>query len=423
MRIHRIPNLVLASALVVVGAGLASPAAADPPTDLDLVELATITDPVAIRHAGDGSNRLFVVQQPGVISILDPATGTVAPTPYLDIQAQVASGGEQGLLGLAFHPDYTNNGHFYVDYTYDPGPGADRTRVERYTVSAGDPDVADPMSAQILLEIEQDASNHNGGDIHFGPDGYLYIAMGDGGFQGDTSNRAQSMDQLLGKILRVDVDGTPPGVPNDLCGLVTNYGIPGDNPFAGGSGDCDEIWAVGLRNPWRFSFDRATGDMFIGDVGYGAREEVDFEPAGSGGGRNYAWSCHEGTLVPNYNACTGAAGPLIDPVLEYDHTLGSAITGGFRYRGTIPGFGGTYVYSDPYSGRVWFASPDGMGGWTSTQWQDTALSPATFGEDERGELYVGSLFTNTILRFESPSSIFGDGFEYGTASPWSATQP
>ncbi|NJL29903.1 MAG: PQQ-dependent sugar dehydrogenase, partial [Thermoanaerobaculia bacterium] len=272
----------------------------------------SLTRPVAIRNAGDGSGRIFIVEQPGTIRIYDITTGTLLATPFLDITALVDdSGNEQGLLGLAFHPNYVSNGFFYVNYTWDhPSLPLDRTRIVRYTRSAGNPNVADTASALVLLEIEQDFSNHNGGDIHFGPDGYLYIGMGDGGSGGDPNNRAQSINQLLGKMLRIDVDGTPPPMPNDLCGLVTNYGIPPGNPFAGGSGDCDEIWALGMRNPWRWSFDRANGDLFIGDVGQGPsnpREEIDFQPAASTGGENYGWSCREGNLPVSFNSLSGRA--------------------------------------------------------------------------------------------------------------------
>jgi len=214
------------------------------------------------------------------------------------------TGGEQGLLGLAFHPDFAGNGRFFVNYTRDPpGNGLDRTVVARYQVSGQNPNIADPASATTILEVEQDFANHNGGDIHFGPDGYLYVGMGDGGGAEDPNNRAQDRGELLGSMLRIDVDGTPPGGGGGLCGRVPLYRAPPDNPFVGDPQGCDEIWAIGLRNPWRWSFDRGTGDLFIGDVGQATREEVSYQPAQSSGGENYGWSCMEGTLAVNFNPC------------------------------------------------------------------------------------------------------------------------
>jgi len=396
---------------------------AQPPADLELSLLtASLIRPVAVAHAGDGSGRLFVVEQAGVIRIWDGAT--LLASPFLDITTLVDdTGGEQGLLGLAFHPSFASNGTFYVNYIRDPGPGLDRTVIARYTVSAGDPNIADAASAQVILEIEQDFSNHNGGDLHFGPDGYLYIGMGDGGDAEDPNDRGQSLDTLLGKMLRIDVDAAPPPGPNDLCGLVAAYGIPADNPFAGGSGDCDEIWALGLRNPWRWSFDRATGDLLIGDVGQGAREEIDFAPAASPGGENYGWSCREGELVQNFNPCLSGS-PLTAPILTYSHGAGDcSVTGGYRYRGhRIAGLGGTYLYADFCTGRTWLATRGGGGTWSSSLWADLPFNPSAFGEDEAGELYLLDL-AGALYRFASPSSIFTDGFESGDLAAWAAAVP
>ncbi|MCK5377657.1 MAG: PQQ-dependent sugar dehydrogenase, partial [Acidobacteria bacterium] len=238
---------VTACAVLMFGALLSIPswsAAANPPADLTLELVASgFTRPVAVRHAGDGSGRIFVVEQDGRILIVDG--GVVEPVPFLDIRARVDStGNEQGLLGLAFHPQYGSNGLFFVNYTRDPGPGLDRTRISRFEVSGGDPNQADPASEAVVIEIEQEFTNHNGGDIHFGPDGYLYIGMGDGGGGGDPNNRAQDLGSLLGKMLRIDIDS----------GALGNYGIPPGNPFVGDATAADEIWAYGLRNPWRFSF-------------------------------------------------------------------------------------------------------------------------------------------------------------------------
>ena len=394
---------------------LAGPVGAAPPGDLVLAPLISgLNSPVAVRHAGDGSGRLFIVEQGGVIRTWDGTA--MLPTPFLNITSAVLSGGERGLLGLAFHPDYGNNGFFYVNYTYDFDPTGsvdDRTRIARYSVSAGNPDVADPGET-VILEIDQDFSNHNGGDIHFGPDGYLYIGMGDGGSGGDPNNRAQDRTQLLGKMLRIDVDGPPRGVITG-CGLVANYAIPLDNPFVGDGNACDEIWAYGVRNPWRFSFDRRTGAMFIGDVGQNMWEEIDLQPASSSGGENYGWRCYEGTH--EYNT-TGCSGPYIDPILEYQHLNGrNSITGGYAYRGHgIAGFDGTYMFADFGTGEIWFATPNG--GWSATVWTNTSFGISAFGEDEDGEIYVADLFGGTVSRFESPSTIFVDGFESGDTSGW-----
>jgi glucose/arabinose dehydrogenase len=257
----------LLSMLIAHAVALAD-VAAKTPEDLTLTLITTLpADAVAVRQPYDESGRLFLVEQRGRILIFDG--DSLLSTPFLDIQNLVDdNGGEQGLLGLAFHPDYVTNGYFYLNYTYDPGPGKDRTRIVRYQVSAGDPDIASPASASVILEIEQDFSNHNGGDIHFGPDGYLYIGMGDGGSGGDPNDRARDLTSLLGKMLRIDIDG-PAATGGDLCGIVVNYAIPGDNPYQGSDPDdaCDETWSYGLRNPWRWSFDRVTSDLLIGDVG------------------------------------------------------------------------------------------------------------------------------------------------------------
>lgn len=411
--------------VIVLSTCLATVLAAAPPADLALELLTSgLTQPVAIRHAGDGTGRLFMVERAGHIRIYDQSIDTLLATDFLDISGLVDHfEDEQGLLGLAFHPDYPSNGYFYVNYTRDPaGPGLDRTVVARYTVSAN-PDIADDTSALVLLEIEQDDWNHNGGDLHFGPDGYLYISTGDGGGSNDPFNRAQNLGSLLGKMLRIDVDGTPPAAPNDLCGLVTHYGIPADNPFAGGSGNCDEIWAYGLRNPWRFSFDRLSGDILIGDVGQGSMEEIDFEPASSPGGVNYGWRCREGTLSNiNNPPCVG---PLTPPILTYTHSSGGcSVTGGYRYGGSrIGGLRGGYFYGDFCPpGPIWIAFQDSGGTWSSSLFTNANLFPSSFGEDEQGELYLVSL-GGSIHRIVSPSSIFTDGFESGDTAPWTVSVP
>lgn len=328
-----------------------------------------LSQPVDITHAGDGTNRLFIVLKGGQIRIFDGST--VLATPFLDISSLVTSGGEQGLLGVAFNPQYAVNGFFYVHYTDTNGT----TVIARYRVSA-DANRADPSSAQVLLTISQPFGNHNGGQLHFGPDSYLYIAVGDGGSGGDPFNNAQNLATLLGKILRIDVNGAMP------------YTVPPDNPFIGDLTAQPEIWSLGLRNPWRFSFDQVTGDMFVADVGQNEREEVSFQPFDSTGGENYGWRLMEGTQC--FNPATDCNdGTLTLPILEYSHSTGCSVTGGYRYRGVqYPGLEGVYFYADFCTGRVWGAQNDGSDTWTSDELLDTNLLISTFGEDEDGEIYI-----------------------------------
>jgi len=383
--------------------GLDLAAASDLPPDLSLDLFADgFLRPIAVRHAGDGSGRLFVVEQAGRILIVDG--GQVLAMPFLDISSVVDStGNEQGLLGLAFHPNFSNNGLFFVNYTYDPGPGSDRTRVARYEVSATNPDQADVSSALEVIEFAQNGSNHNGGDIHFGPEGYLYIAVGDGGGAQDPDALAQDLGSLHGSILRIDIDGGSP------------YAVPASNPFDEVEGAAPEIWSYGLRNPWRFSFDRLNGDIFIGDVGQGSREEVNHQPASSDGGENYGWSCMEGDSAVNFKPCDG--NPLTAPILVYSHNPECSVTGGHLYRGNIGGLHGRYVFGDYCSGRIWFAV-SGNGHWVATEWADTSLAISSFGEDENGELYLTHLGHGEVYRFESASSIFTDSFESGDVTEW-----
>ena len=379
-------------------------ASAAPPADLDLALVADITDgwPLAVRHAGDGSGRIFIVTQQGKIFIHDGKQ--LLQQPFLDISDRVYipgyMGDERGLFGLDFHPDFAragsaHKGEFFVDY-FSKSDG--KTVISRFKVPAGTPNVADASSEEILLEIEQPYSNHNGGDIHFGKDGYLYIGMGDGGDGRDPQDRARKTDNLFGKMLRIDVNGNSPG--SGACGLVGNYGIPASNPFVGSSGACAEIWAYGLRNPWRWSFDRSTNDLFIADVGQGSWEEVDFQPANSTGGEYYGWSCMEGNHVMIASRCD--ATPRVAPIIEYSHSAGNcSISGGYRYRGPIPGMNGIYMYADYCTGRIWFAEDTG-GNWVSSEWRDTDMSISSFGEDEAGNIYVVDL-NGGIYRFEVPA--------------------
>src|SRR5438270_6817237 len=336
-----------------------------------------LSEPTSIVNAGD--SRLFIAQQTGRIAIYD---GTrVLPQPFLDVSSLISTNGEErGLLGLAFSPHYRDDGSFYIDYTNTAGD----TVVARYHVSASDPNVADRASAQVILTVAQPYPNHNGGELQFGPDGYLYIAMGDGGSGGDPENRAQTLSTLLGKILRIDV-----------ANAVT-YRIPPTNPFANRAGAAPEIWAWGVRNPWRFSFDRLTGDLWIADVGQDNYEEVDFQPASSTGGENYGWHRMEGFHC--YNPSTNCNdGTLTLPVLEYSHADGScSITGGYRYRGALfPRLYGTYFYGDFCTGKIWGATASGSG-FTSRLLLDTTMQITTFGEDVNGELYVDNYATGTV---------------------------
>jgi glucose/arabinose dehydrogenase len=354
------------------------------------ISLSTIAGPFAlpvhVTHAGDGSGRIFVVEQGGTIRILD--NGVALPSPFLDVSSRVACCGEQGLLSVAFPPGFTAKRHFYVNYTRTQD-GA--TVVARYRVSAGDSNAADPASEEVVLTIPQPFANHNGGQLAFGPDGYLYIGMGDGGSGGDPLNNAQTPGTLLGKLLRIDVESGE--VP---------YGIPPTNPFLGMAGYRPEIWALGLRNPWRFSFDRETGDLHIGDVGQGNFEEIDFQPAGDPGGRNYGWNIMEGDRCypPGTAGCDRSG--LALPVFVYDHSLGCSVTGGHVYRGSaFASLQGVYLFGDYCSGRIWGIRKNGAG-WDNALLADTTLSISTFGEDESGNVYLVNHTGGDLLKILSP---------------------
>lgn len=319
--------------------------------------------PVAAVHAGD--ERLFIVEQAGVIWIL--RDGQRLPEPFLDLSQRVNdSANEQGLLGLAFHPDSKGNGFFYLNYTGANG----ETRISRFTLSA-DPDRADPDSEVLLLTINQPYRNHNGGVIAFGPDKTLYIGTGDGGSAGDPLENGQSLNTLLGKILRIDVD------------TATPYAIPTDNPFAMGGG-LPEIWSYGLRNPWRFAFDRMTGDLYIGDVGQDQWEEINFQTASSIGGENYGWNLREGA-----HEYAGGSANWIDPVAEYDHSLGCSVTGGEVVRDPrLPGWSGVYLYGDYCRGRIWGLLQDSDGVWAQQLLYESGSTISSFGQDADGRIYL-----------------------------------
>lgn len=337
--------------------------------------------PVLVTHAPDGSGRLFVVEQGGRIRIIQH--GQTLQEPFLDITRIVRSGGEQGLLGLAFHPNYAQNGRFFVYYT---AQNADNTIAE-YRVSV-DPNRAEPNAVQILVAIPDFAANHNGGMLAFGPDGYLYAGTGDGGGGGDPRQNGQNTNTLLGKLLRFDVDNGSP------------YAIPSDNPFASGGGRA-EIWAYGLRNPWRFSFDRATGDLWIADVGQNAWEEIDYQPAGSPGGQNYGWNIMEGAhcFSPRFGCNQDG---LVLPVAEYNRDGGCSVTGGYVYRGQQhPQMVGAYYYADYCSGRIWALAQDASGAWIATEIVRVDVRISSFGEDASGELYITGHTNGVIYRLRA----------------------
>ena len=362
--------------------------------DLQLgTPITNANSPVALTHAPDGSGRLFIVERAGRIRIWDGG----ALRTFLDLRSRVntndSGGDERGLLALAFSPEYATNGHFYVNYISSNSSPRGSTVISRFTVNPANADDGIETSEEVILVIPQPEPNHNGGQINFGPDGYLYIGMGDGGGAGDlhgSVGNGQANDTFLGKMLRIDVEGLPdPGLP---------YAIPADNPFLLDTQVPNEIWAFGLRNPWRWSFDRKTGDMYIADVGQYEWEEVNFIPAASTGGENFQWRRVEG--FNTFNSGTPLTkGTSTDPVFEYDHNAGSSITGGYVYRGSsFPRMEGIYYFGDYNSGRIWGLQRDPSGNWIDRQFLDTSLNVSSFGEDEAGNLYVASLFTGDIYR-------------------------
>lgn len=382
--------------LVAVGLGVAwAPGAAVAGGELNTVRVASgLNRPTEVVAAPGDTSRLFILEQPGIIKILDLNTGEVLPTPFLNIDPSVSNGytgnGERGLLSLAFHPKYfvpgdPNEGHFFVHYSANNGA----TTVERFRVSSN-PNVADINDRLVILSMFQPFPNHNGGQLAFGPcDGFLYIALGDGGAANDPSNRAQNLNMMFGKLLRINVDNASADTP---------YEIPPDNPFVGQNA-LGEIWAYGLRNPWRFSFDRITGDLYIGDVGQNAREEIDFQPAASTGGENYGWRCMEGNRCTGFSGCECFSDALTDPIHEYFQGVnGFSVTGGHVYRGCqIPSIRGHYFFADFVSGRIWsFKVVDGAV--TDFQQRDGDLNPpdaggiinqiSSFGVDAQGEIYI-----------------------------------
>jgi glucose/arabinose dehydrogenase len=339
-----------------------------------------LESPVFATGRRDGSGGLLVVEQGGTIRIVNN-DGSVQPDPFLDLTERVVSGGERGLLGLALHPDYENNGRLYVDYTRAED-GA--TVISEFQA---DDRFADASSERVLLVIPQPFPNHNGGMVAFDRSGMLMIGMGDGGGGGDPDGNGQNPQALLGKMLRIDVNGGNP------------YAIPADNPFAGSSDALPEIWALGMRNPWRFSFDRQTGDMWIGDVGQGEYEEVDAEPAGEGG-RNYGWNIMEGRHCYGVSVCDASG--LTPPVTEYAHASGCTVVGGYVYRGAaFQNLFGGYIFGDYCTGSIWGLSAAqalSTGRARKMLLQSSGLTISSFGEDDAGELYVCDLASGSVLK-------------------------
>jgi glucose/arabinose dehydrogenase len=378
----RLRGLIVIACAVVSGFALSVPSAAAPSIQLQPV-LSGLREPLDVRQAPDESDRLFIVEKAGRIRVSHG--NQVIERPFLDIRGVVgARGSEQGLLGLAFDPQYASNGAFYVNYTDLNGDSV----VARYQVT-DDPDLADPGTGSVVLTQPQPYPNHNGGNLVFGPDSYLWIGFGDGGSAGDPHHNGQSGGTWLGKMLRIDPNGGSP------------YAIPPDNPFVGSSSVLPEIWALGLRNPWRYSFDAATGDLYIGDVGQSQWEEVDFVPAGSAGGLNFGWNVAEGNHCFNAQSCD--LSPFVPAVAEYDHSARDcAIIGGFVYRGSVfPSLQGVYFYADECTGRVWSLARDEDGNWTSSELLKTGINISSFGEDKNGELYVTGLSDGKVYRLVS----------------------
>jgi glucose/arabinose dehydrogenase len=351
----------------------------------------TFTRPVDFQHAGDNSDRVFVVEQRGIISVFQNDEEVEDATIFLDIEAQVEDdGNEEGLLGLAFHPDYENNRYFYINYT---SSNPDRTVISRFQVSSSDPNKAEKGSETILLEFDQPYSNHNGGQVSFGPDGYLYIAVGDGGSGGDPEENGQNLETLLGTILRIDVDHAAGG---------KNYAIPTDNPFANNSeGYREEIYAYGLRNPWRFGFDPENDWLWTGDVGQNAYEEIDIIENGG----NYGWNIMEGFHCFEPSSDCDQEG-LILPIWEYGRSGGDiSVAGGFVYRGpTMASLEGLYVYADYASGRIWTLDFSDLDDPVNTELLQAPFQISSFGTDQDDELYLCG-FDGKIYRFTTGEQV------------------
>ena len=355
--------------------GADSPGTAPPKIALQSVASGFLS-PLGLQVPNDGTNRLFVLEQGGKIRIIQ--NGVLLKTPFLDLSAIVQTGGEEGLLGMAFHPQYQQNGRFFLNYTQINNNQLQSITAE-YHVSANDPNRADP-NGHLILAVDKPFPNHNGGQLAFGPDTFLYIGLGDGGSEGDPLKNGQNLTTLLGKILRIDIDSGSP------------YVIPPDNPFVNSPPDRGEIWAYGLRNPWRFSFDTRTGALFAGDVGQDAWEEIDIIKKGL----NYGWNIMEGKhCYPPGSQCDMTG--LTLPIAEYPHPIGEAVMGGFVYRGTaIPALQGIYIFGDYIGGQIWGLRQVSPGKWSPGLLLSTGTAISSFGKDASGELYALD-YTNGIL--------------------------
>ena len=378
-------------ALALAACGTPPAAANTPPATTPVPEVrlepvvSGLEQPTSVVSPDDGSGRLFVTQKTGLARVIE--NGELLDAPFLDLTEVVSLESEQGLLGLAFHPDYAENGRLFVHYN----EGGD-TVIAEFAVS-DDPNVVDAASEWVLLRIDQPYPNHKGGNLVFGPDGLLYIGMGDGGAGGDPEGRGQNLSTLLGKMLRIDVD--------TQAGNGDPYAVPQDNPFVSTDGAEPEIWAYGLRNPWKYSFDRETGDLWIADVGQGSYEEVNVQPADSAGGENYGWDVTEGSSCYSDDGSVKECGrdEFTLPVTEYGHDEGQSITGGYVYRGeSVPGLAGHYVFGDFSTGVIWSAAPAGDGSYTRETLLEAGILVVAFGEDEAGELYVAD-FNGALYRF------------------------
>jgi len=354
-----------------------------PPSSITLTPVVSgFSSPVDLQPSGDSTGRLFVVEQAGTIRIVHG--GVVLATPFLDIRTRVNFSGEMGLLGVAFHPGFAQNQRFYVNYVRLLGASQIQSVIAEYQASAADANQADPATERILLTVNQPFTNHKGGQVAFGPDKFLYIGLGDGGSGGDPLGNGQNLQTLLGKMLRIDVDHTTGALP---------YAIPADNPFVAGGG-LPEIWAYGLRNPFRFSFDTASGKLFVGDVGQNLYEEVDILQKGG----NYGWNVMEGLHC--YNPATGCDKTgLMLPIAEYGHSEGIAVIGGYVYHGpAIPALAGSYVFADFGAGKIWRLTQDNAGAWQPVLLLSGGPNMSSFGQDSAGDLYLVDYGGGAILK-------------------------
>lgn len=373
---------VIAFAVIMAILATTGPATAQEDSrPFDLVPFIEGLDrPVFMTQPDDGSNRRFIVEQGGAIRVF--SDGAILPDPLLDISSNVTGGSEQGLLGMALDPEFPENGLFFINFTDPDGD----TQVVRYSVSSDEPNRADPASALTILSVDQPYRNHNGGMIAFGPDGYFYIGLGDGGSGGDPEGNAQNTSTLLGSILRIDVANSTQEAP---------YAIPPDNPFVGVEGAREEVWSFGLRNPWRFSFDRETGDMWIGDVGQSAAEEVDRQPAGIGG-LNFGWNLTEGFSCYAVAECENL--DITWPIFAYGRDLGISVIGGYVYHGPeLPSLTGNFVFGDHGSGLIWITTTASEGNYEVLGPFETGANISSFAEDVSGSVYVVDLSGSIYL--------------------------